>query len=287
MKGIVLAGGTGSRLDPITRAVSKHLLPVYDKPMIYYPLTTLMLAGIREILVITTPTDQAAFERLMSDGSQWGIRIRYAQQAQPQGIAQALLIGRDFIADDSVALVLGDNLFYGQGFRSILAEAAKPRSGATVFAYQISDPHRYGVVEVDDQGAAVSIEEKPEHPKSEFAIPGLYFYDNDAPKLAADLTPSSRGELEISDLNQAYLRRGDLRVQTLSRGFAWLDTGTQDSLLDAANFVAAIEKRQGLKIACPEEIAFRMGFVGKEALNAWCGQRTDAYTQYVRRLVSS
>lgn len=266
MKGIVLAGGSGTRLYPLTKAISKQIMPVYDKPMIYYPLSTLMLAGIREVLIISTPRDIHVFEELLSDGSQLGMKFSYAVQEQPRGLADAFIIGADFIGDDSVALVLGDNIFYGQSFSKVLREVAARKSGATIFGYYVRDPREYGVVEFDENGKALSIEEKPEHPKSNYAVPGLYFYDNDVVEIAANVKPSARGEIEITSINNEYLRRGTLRVETLGRGFAWLDTGNHDSLLDAADFVAAFQKRQGLYISCIEEIAYKRGFIDKEQL---------------------
>jgi glucose-1-phosphate thymidylyltransferase len=266
LKGIVLAGGSGTRLYPITRGVSKQLLPIYDKPMIYHPLSTLMLAGIRDILIITTPMDRCQFERLLGDGSQWGIRLTYAEQPKPRGLAEAFIIGADFIGTDRVAMVLGDNIFFGHGLPELLAKAAANQQGATVFAYHVSDPERYGVVTFDENNRAVSIEEKPAHPSSNWAITGLYFFDNDVVRYASQVKPSARGELEITDLQTCYLSDGALHVERMGRGFAWLDTGTFQSLIDAASFVQTLETRQGMKVACLEEIAFRLGFINRDQL---------------------
>ena len=286
MKGIILAGGSGTRLYPVTQTVSKQLLPVYDKPMIYYPLSALLLAGIREILVISTPQDTPRFEALLGTGEQWGVRFRYAVQPSPDGLAQAFLIGREFIGNDGCCLVLGDNLFYGHEFADTLRAAAEHKTGATVFAYPVHDPERYGVVEFDAQRKAISLEEKPTKPKSRYAVTGIYFYDNQVVSVAEQLKPSPRGELEITDVNRWYLERGQLRTEVLGRGMAWLDTGTHDSLLDASNFIQTIEHRQGLKVASPEEIAYRLGYIDAQQLDALAAKLgKSSYAEYLRRVV--
>jgi glucose-1-phosphate thymidylyltransferase len=283
MKGIILAGGSGTRLHPMTRVVSKQLMPIYDKPMIFYPLSTLMLAGINEILIISTPADMPLFERLLGDGSQLGLKLSYAVQPSPDGLAQAYIIGADFIGDSPSCLILGDNIFYGHGITDLFTSATKHQSGATVFAYHVNDPERYGVVEFDKSMRAVSIEEKPTAPRSSWAVTGLYFYDKDVVEIAANLKPSPRGELEITDVNRAYLERGDLHVEQMGRGYAWFDTGTPDSLLEASEFVATLERRQGFKICCPEEIAFHMGFVDRDQLGRLAeGYGKSAYGKYLR-----
>ena len=287
MKGIILAGGAGTRLYPVTQVVSKQLLPVYDKPMVYYPLTTLMLAGIRDILVISTPEDTPRFSGLLGNGRRWGIKLSYAVQPKPGGLAQAFLIGKKFIGRDRVALVLGDNLFHGHDLSALLAQATKKKKGATVFAYPVNDPQRYGVVEFDGKGRAVSLEEKPRRPKSRYAVVGLYFYDNRVVKIAEGLKPSARGELEITDVNRAYLERGELDVVPMGRGYAWLDTGTHESLLEAAHFIETIEKRQGLKVACPEEIAYRQGYIGARQLRALARPLAKSgYGEYLLRVLA-
>jgi glucose-1-phosphate thymidylyltransferase len=286
MKGIILAGGRGTRLHPLTIAVSKQLLPVYDKPMIYYPLSMLMLAGIREILVISTPEDLPLFKEVLKSGEQWGLNFQYAAQPEPRGLAEAFIIGKNFIQDDSAALILGDNIFYGSGMAQLLKSSSDLEHGAVIFAYPVSDPERYGVVEFDEQGKALSIEEKPKEPRSKFAVPGIYFYDNQVVQIAENLKPSPRGELEITDVNKYYMEAGTLSVKKLGRGVAWLDAGTQDSLLQAANFIQAVEDRQGLMVSCPEEIAYRMGYIDFEQLSQQARRlATSSYGVYLSRFV--
>lgn len=284
MKGIILAGGKGTRLYPLTMGISKQLLPVYDKPMIYYPISMLMLAGIREILIITTPEDQEQYQRLLKDGSQWGISFTYAIQTEPRGLADAFIVGKAFVGGDAACLILGDNIFYGHGLPQILREAAEQREGATVFAYPVRDPERYGVVEFDENYKALSLEEKPKQPKSNYAVPGIYFYDNKVTRYAEELKPSARGEIEITDINKRYLEEGNLRVKVLGRGVAWLDAGTHESLLQASMFIQAVEERQGMQISCPEEIAFRMGYIGEKHLRVLAREMAgNEYGKYLLR----
>jgi glucose-1-phosphate thymidylyltransferase len=286
MKGIILAGGLGKRLYPLTISVSKQLLPLYDKPMVYYPLSMLMLAGIKDILVISTPLHLPAFKRVLGDGSQWGLRFTFAEQPEPRGLADAFLVGEDFIGDENVALILGDNIFFGGNLRSKLYNASRLEYGATIFAYTVKNPSRYGVVDFDQNGQAISIEEKPEKPKSHYAVPGLYFYDNQVVDFAKGLTPSARGELEITDINQAYLEQGSLMVEVLGRGVAWLDAGTHESMLQASNFIQAVEERQGMMISCPEEIAYRLGYIGKEEVRHMALEMaSNGYSKYLLRLI--
>ena len=285
-KGIVLAGGSGSRLFPLTLAISKQMMPVYDKPMIYYPLSVLMLAGINEVLVISSPRDISGFEQLLGNGEQWGMRFSYTTQPKPEGLAQAFVLGADFIGDDHVALVLGDNIFYGRGFQQLLSNAVSLESGATIFGYEVRDPERYGVVEFDDTGKVVSLEEKPATPRSNYAVPGLYFYDNEVVEISRNLKPSDRGEFEITDVNREYMNRDRMHVELLSRGFAWLDTGTHDSLMDAGQFVAAIQNRMGLKVSCPEEIAFRRQLIDAAQLQKLAAQYPNAYGEYLKHVAT-
>ncbi len=285
-KGVILAGGSGTRLYPITQVVSKQLLPVYDKPMIYYPLSVLMLAGIRDILIISTPEDLPRFITLLGNGSQWGLRLSFAEQPRPEGLAQAFIIGREFIGKDRVCLILGDNIFYGHGFQGVLRKAVQMDTGALIFGYWVRDPERYGIVDFDETGRVLSIEEKPSRPKSPYAIPGLYFYDNDVIDIASNLKPSARGELEITDVNREYLNRGALAVEVLGRGFAWLDTGTHDSLIEASCFIETIEKRQGLKVSCIEEVAYRMGYIGPDEVRSLAEPlKKNSYGQYLLKMV--